>query len=100
MRAYIVVVDLELEHFLIAYGISDHIRMQLTPEYALGVLIAQCILASKDRRAGKTKLIETFELLLQVFLGFTKLAAMALIEDKHHLLVVHRQVTFALHQVV
>ncbi|MNF59030.1 hypothetical protein D3C85_1331850 [compost metagenome] len=57
-------------------------------------------MACKYWRAGKTKLIELLELLLQVLLCFTKLTAVALIEDKDHLLAVNGQVRLALHQVV
>src|SRR5690554_5532491 len=54
----------------------------------------------KNRRAGKTELIEALELLLQVLLRLAKLAAVTLVKDEHHLPLVDRQITLALHQVV
>ena len=99
LRADIVVVHLELQHLLVANGIGDHIRMQFAPKHAGRGFSAQRVFG-EDRRAGKTKLIEPLELFLEVLLCFAKLAAVALIKNKHHLLTVDRQVSFALHQVV
>ena len=87
VRANVVVVHLELEHLFITNGVGDHVRMQLPTEHAGSGVRAQGVLR-ENRRAGKAKLIELFEFLLQVFLGFTKLAAVAFIKNKHHLLVI------------
>ena len=99
LRANIVVVHLELQDLLVADGIGNHIRMQLTAKHTGRGLGAQGVLR-EDGRAGEAKLTELLELLLQVFLGLTKLAAVALIKDEDHLLTVDRQVRFALHEVV
>ena len=99
LGTHIVVVHLELQHLFIANGIGDHIRVQLAPKHAGCGFCPQCVLG-EDGSARKAKLAELLELLLQVLLRFTKLAAVALVKDKHHLLVVDRQVGLALHQVV
>src|SRR5690554_3388436 len=99
LRAHVVVVHFELEHFLIANGIRDHIRVQLSPKHAGRGFGTQGILR-KDRCASKTKLIVAFKLFLQVLLRFAKLAAVTFIEDEHNLLIVNSQLAFALHQVI
>ena len=99
LRAHIVVVHLELEHLLIANGVGDHIGMQFTAKHAGGGFCTQSVLG-ENGGTGKAELIEPLELLLKVFLGFTKLAAVALIKNKHDLPGVNWQVVFALHQVI
>ena len=99
LRANIVVVNLELEHFFITNGICDDIGVQLSAKHTGCGVCAQRVLR-EDRRAGKAKLVELLELILQVFLCLAKLAAMAFIENKDHLLAVNRQVSFALYQIV
>ena len=54
----------------------------------------------KNRRARESKLVIALELLLQVPLCFTELAAVALVEDEDHLLIVNWQVAVSPHQVV
>ena len=73
--------------------------MQLTAKHAGRGFGAQCVLR-ENGRAGETELVELPELFPQVLLGLAKLAAVALIEDEHHLLAVDGQVGLALHQVV
>lgn len=73
--------------------------MQFPAGHAGGGVRAQRIFW-KDGRAGETELVEPPEFLLQVLLRLTELATVALVENEHYLLVVHRQVTFAVHQVV
>src|SRR5690554_4299267 len=95
LRAHIVIVHFELEHFLIANGIRNYIRMKLSAKHAGGSFGTQGILR-KDRRASKTKLIVALKLFLQVLLRLAKLAAMTFIEDEHNLLIVNSQLAFAL----
>ena len=73
--------------------------MQLAAKHTGGGVCAQRVLR-EDGRASKAKLVELLELFLQVFLCLAKLAAMAFIENKDHLLAVNRQVSFALYQIV
>ena len=61
--------------------------MQLTPKHASRGVRTQCVLR-EDGRAGKTKLVELLELFIQVLLRLAKLAAVAFVKNKHHLLAV------------
>ena len=99
LRTHIVVVHLELQHLLIANGIGDDIRMQLPPEDACGRIGTQGIFW-EDRGAREAKLVIPLELLLQVLLRLTELAAMALIENEDHLLVIDGKVAIPPHQIV
>ncbi len=99
LRAHIVVIDLEFEHLLIANRIGNHISMQLAAKYAGGGFCAQRVLR-KNGRAGKTKLVELFEFLFQVLLRLAKLAAVAFVKNKHHLLAVNGQIGFAFDEMV
>jgi hypothetical protein len=69
-------------------SIRNHIGMQLATKHAGSGFCTKCILR-KNWRSSKTKLRELFELLIQVFLRFTKLATVAFIKNKYYLLVVY-----------
>ena len=73
--------------------------MQLPPENACGRIGTQGIFW-EDRSAREAKLVIPLELLLQVLLRLTELAAMALIKDEDHLLVVDGKVAIPPHQIV
>ena len=73
--------------------------MQLAPKYRRRRFRAQRIFR-KNRRAGKAELAEFFKFPFQVFLRFAKLRAVAFIKDKHHFLVINRQIVFRLHQII
>ena len=62
-RTHIIVIDLELQHFLVAYGIGNDIRMQFTAKHAGCRFCTESVLR-KYRRSRKTELIEFFEFLL------------------------------------
>ena len=97
---FIVVIDLELQHLLVADRVGDHIRMKFAPEYAGSRLRTRSIFR-KDRRAGEAELAELLELPIEVLLCLTKLAAMALVENEDDALDVDRQVALlCLHPVV
>ena len=95
----IVVVHFELQNLFITYGVCDDIRMQLTAEHTGRSLRPQSILR-KDRGTRKAKLVISLESLFQILLRFSELGTVALIEDKYNLLLIDRQVAFALHEVV
>ena len=73
--------------------------MQLSSKNTCCGLCTQCILR-EYRRSGKTKLVVLFELLFQVLLSLAKLRTVAFVKYKDHLLMIYRQITLTLHEVI
>ena len=78
------------QHVFITDGIDNHILMQaFTKQRGGGLLVAYGTegVIGKNRRAGKAEHLRVVKEFLDVLVGFTKLAAVAFIKNKHKLLI-------------
>ena len=72
LRACVVVIHFEFQHFFIADGVSNHIGMQFTAKDTRCRFRSQGVIG-KNGRTGKAKLAELLEFLFQIFLRLAEL---------------------------
>ena len=84
------IIDAERQHVLIVDGIHDGVGMQLVAKRLLGGLHADVAsragVLGKDGRTCKTKQMVFLEMVGNGFVHLAEIAAVALVEDDHHLL--------------
>ena len=99
LRACVVVIHFEFQHFFIADGVGNHIRMQFAAKDTRCRFRPQGVIG-ENWRTGKAELAELLEFLFQILLRLAELRAVAFIEDKNDRLLINRQIVFAFHQII
>ena len=73
--------------------------MKFTPKHTGCCFCSQSVFR-EDRRTRKAKLIIPLKLFMKILLCFTKLRTVTFIKDKDNLLLIDRQGSLCLHQVI